>query len=77
MEADNQMSESDLPQAVWRKSPYSGGGTSGDCVEVAALQPAGAVVGARDSKCPEGPVLSFTATEWESFLGAVKRGEFG
>ncbi|MGI8330221.1 DUF397 domain-containing protein [Actinomadura scrupuli] len=71
------MSQRDLPDAVWRKSSHSSGGTEGECVEVAALRSAEAVVRARDSKDPGGPVLSFSATEWESFLGAVKRDVFG
>lgn len=71
------MSQRDPAGAVWRKSSHSSGGTEGECVEVAVLPVGGRVVGARDSKTLEGPVLSFAATEWKSFLGAVKRGEFG
>ncbi|MER5623326.1 DUF397 domain-containing protein [Streptosporangium sp. NPDC002544] len=29
----------------------------------------------RDSKDPEGPVLSFTPSEWDFFLGMIKGGE--
>jgi hypothetical protein len=29
-----------------------------------------------DSKNPGGPVLTYTAAEWEAFLRGVKRGEF-
>jgi hypothetical protein len=35
-------------------------------VEVAGL---GRMVGLRDSKDPEGPVLRFTPSEWSAFLG--------
>ena len=30
----------------------------------------------RDSKDPDGPVLAFTAAEWEAFVAGVKDGEF-
>jgi hypothetical protein len=30
----------------------------------------------RDSKMPDGPVLSFDADEWQSFLAGVKDSEF-
>ncbi len=30
----------------------------------------------RDSKNPDGPVLLFTAFEWECFLDGVDKGEF-
>ncbi|MBO2451793.1 DUF397 domain-containing protein [Actinomadura barringtoniae] len=53
---------------VWRKSTSSqGGGT--DCVEVADLAEA---CGVRDSKDPDGPVLSFTRKEWAGFLSTIK-----
>jgi hypothetical protein len=50
----------------WRKSSHSGGGN--DCVEV-ALTPDTAAV--RDSKDPEGGVLSFSARGWAGLLAAV------
>jgi Domain of unknown function (DUF397). len=77
MEVETGMTRRDLRCAVWRKSSHSSGGTQGECVEVAALPVAERVVGARDSTNPGGPVLSFTAGEWETFLDAVKRGAFG
>jgi hypothetical protein len=46
---------------------------SGSCVEVAARD--GAVL-VRDSKDPDGPVLQFTAEEWDSFLRGARAGEF-
>ncbi|MEU8568264.1 DUF397 domain-containing protein [Streptomyces pathocidini] len=55
----------------WRKSSYSEGG-SDTCVEVAALPH---VVGVRDSKDPDGPVLTFRAGAFAAFVGAVARGE--
>jgi hypothetical protein len=30
----------------------------------------------RDSKDPAGPVLRFTAAEWDAFIAGVKDGEF-
>jgi hypothetical protein len=43
----------DLKNAKWRKSSRSGS-NGGDCVELAGV---GGVVGVRDSKDPNGPVL--------------------
>jgi Domain of unknown function (DUF397) len=60
----------DLSQAVWRTSTYSAGN---GCVEVAFVD---GRVGVRDSKVPEGPVLVFTAHEWEAFLAGTRDGEF-
>jgi hypothetical protein len=54
----------------WRKSSYSGG--QGNCVEVAPLPDSTAV---RDSKDPEGPVLTFDVNSWRAFIGAVKSGQ--
>ena len=56
----------------WRKSTRSG--QSGNCVEVADLPAGGRAV--RDSKDPAGPVLRFTAAEWDAFVDGVKDGEF-
>jgi hypothetical protein len=60
----------DLILAVWRKSTWSG---QDGCVEVAFLEGRVAV---RDSKNPRGPVLLFTANEWEAFLSGVRHGQF-
>ncbi|WP_433301167.1 DUF397 domain-containing protein [Actinoplanes sp. CA-030573] len=56
---------------TWRKSTRSG--AAGHCVEVADV-PAAVLV--RDSKNVEGPVLTFTATEWTGFIAGVRAGEF-
>jgi hypothetical protein len=57
----------------WHKSSRSSGGDN--CVEVAFA--ADGSVGVRDSKQQGlGPVLEFTPTEWEAFLGGVTDGEF-
>ncbi|WP_030456184.1 DUF397 domain-containing protein [Herbidospora cretacea] len=56
---------------VWKKSTLS---TAGNCVEVARLEEG--QVGVRDSKDQSGPALVFTKSEWQAFIGGVKRGEF-
>jgi hypothetical protein len=56
--------------AVWHKSSASGGN---GCVEVAINS---AVVGVRDTKDREGPVLRFTPAEWDAFVAGVRNGEF-
>ena len=58
--------------AVWVKSSLSF--SNGNCVEVAELP--GGSVGVRNSRNPAGPVLRFTRTEWEAFLGGTRLGEF-
>jgi hypothetical protein len=62
------MMSSDLPDAVWEKSPFS---ASGNCVERAVV--AGGVA-VRDSKDPQGPVLMFTTAEWHAFTRGVHAG---
>jgi hypothetical protein len=58
--------------ANWTKSSLSF--ANGNCAEVASL-PDG-MIGVRDSKDPDGPVLRFTPDEWAAFIGGVKGGEF-
>ncbi|MEU9048647.1 MULTISPECIES: DUF397 domain-containing protein [unclassified Kitasatospora] len=58
---------------TWRKSTHSGG--QNGCVEVADGFPGAMPV--RDSKDPDGPALLFSATAWQSFVTAVRTGEFG
>jgi Domain of unknown function (DUF397) len=60
--------EVDLSRAVWRKSTRSNNG--GACVEVARNLPG--IVAVRDSKHRDGPVLTFAAHEWRSFISGIK-----
>jgi hypothetical protein len=60
----------DLATEDWRKSSWSG---DNGCVEIAFLEDGVAV---RDSKNATGPVLLFTAAEWEAFMRGVRGGEF-
>lgn len=52
---------------VWRKSTYSSD-EGGNCVEVAA---APAVVHIRDSKNPDGPILTVSPSAWAGFLSLI------
>jgi Domain of unknown function (DUF397) len=63
----------DEPAATWRKSSRSY--SSGGCVEVACVS--GELIGVRDSKDPDGPVLRFSHAEWDLFVGGLCGGEFG
>ncbi|MFF9507975.1 DUF397 domain-containing protein [Streptomyces sp. NPDC014724] len=49
----------------WQKSSHSGS-AGGQCVEVAAHT---AAVHIRDSKNPDGPVLTVAPTTWTAFAG--------
>ncbi len=62
--------EHDLSRARWRKSSYSG--NTGNCVEVAITD---SVVGVRDSKDSQGPVLVLTSDEWRAFVCGAKAQE--
>ena len=61
----------DVSAARWRKSSRSG---EGDCVEVADNLPG--LVAVRDSKDPDGPVLTFDRSQWRAFVAGVRDGEF-
>ncbi|MEU8189585.1 DUF397 domain-containing protein [Micromonospora carbonacea] len=60
----------DLSGAHWRKSTRSAG-NGGECVEIADNLPD--IVAVRDSKNPHGPALTFPATAWATFVGAIRR----
>ena len=65
------MASGDRGAAIWRKSSRSG--ASGACVEVCIVD--GAVL-VRDSKNPDGPVLTFTPEAWAEFVAGVADGDF-
>ncbi|MGP3637645.1 DUF397 domain-containing protein [Streptomyces sp. 24-1644] len=52
----------------WFKSSYSGANTT-ECVEASHLSQATSV---RDSKVPDGPMLTFGQASWAGFLTAVR-----
>ncbi|MFD3518354.1 DUF397 domain-containing protein [Streptomyces sp. NPDC058657] len=58
----------DLSDAAWRTSSYSGG--QGDCVQVAPHLPH--LTPVRDSKRPDGPVLTFPHAAWQAFVSYVR-----
>ena len=66
----------DLSRATWRKSSYSNG-SGGSCVEIAVLTDAAGEhdIAVRDSKNPQGPVLTVTARYWRDFITAIKANE--
>jgi hypothetical protein len=55
----------DLSRAEWRKASKSSS-NGGACVEVARNLPG--IVAVRDSKNPEGPVLTVSRLEWARFI---------
>ena len=57
---------------AWMKSSRSTG--NGACVEVKS--PAVESVVVRDSKDPQGPVLTFSPDEWSAFVTDVDGGSF-
>ncbi|MFI9585440.1 DUF397 domain-containing protein [Streptomyces sp. NPDC052236] len=54
----------------WRKSSYSG--HEGACVEIA--DGVSVAVPVRDSKAPEGPVLTFPSAAWRVFISGLRSG---
>lgn len=49
----------------WRKSSRSGNASGNNCVEIRDL---GAHVALRDSKDPQGPILTVGVDAWQAFL---------
>lgn len=65
------MSSFEVADLKWRKAQRSAG--NGACVEVASYQD---MVAVRDSKDPNGPVLTYAHDEWNVFLRGAKSGDF-
>ena len=63
------MHETQLPEAAWRKSSYSGQ-EGNECVEVAILGGGAAV---RDSKDPRGGFFVVQDAGWSAFLATVAK----
>ena len=58
---------------VWRKSSHSGTQDESECVEVARLPARTArVIGVRDSKNPDGPILTVSRADFRTLLTRVK-----
>jgi hypothetical protein len=55
---------------TWRKSTTS---ASSNCVEIAFYE---AGIHVRDSKNPDGPMLSFAPSAWLTFLADCRAGDF-
>lgn len=64
----------DLTRAEWRTASHSSI-NGGNCVEVARNLPG--IVAVRDSKDPDGPVLTIESAGWQSFIADVKAGRHG
>ncbi len=64
------MERQDNDASGWRKSSWSE--QSGGCVEVRASD---GEVHVRNSRDPNGPVLTFTRAEWSAFVDGVADGE--
>jgi hypothetical protein len=69
----------DRSSLVWRKSRASGGGHG--CVEVAfadtpvrTRHSGGCLIMVRDSKNPDGPVLTVAGAAWQALLTSIKNG---
>lgn len=63
--------QTELSAARWRKSSHSNS-HGGDCVEVAGGPTS--TVPVRDSKHPEGPVVTFGASAWSAFIDLIAQG---
>jgi hypothetical protein len=55
----------------WRRSSFC---ASGACIEVAKVDQSYVLL--RDSKDPDGPVLTFDQDEWDAFVAGIRAGEF-
>jgi hypothetical protein len=58
---------------AWKKSSRSTP-QGGNCVEVRRAEDENIQV--RDSKNPNGPILSFSSADWDAFIDGTKAGDF-
>ncbi len=61
-----------MRENVWLKSTRSG--DAGACTMCMRLEDGSTAV--KDSKDPDGPALTFDASQWRAFIEGVKAGEF-
>ncbi|MDF9811332.1 DUF397 domain-containing protein [Streptomyces sp. SPB162] len=61
-----------LSATRWQRSSYST--AANNCVETATLSCG--LLAVRDSKNPRGPALLFAPTAWDTFVRALRAGEF-
>ncbi|MBC6447142.1 DUF397 domain-containing protein [Actinokineospora sp. HBU206404] len=59
-----------MTRGRWRKSTFSGGGDSTDCVEVSLTLDR---AGIRDSKNATGPTVTVTAQTWSVFVTHISQ----
>lgn len=69
---ENGVSGTELPEVHWRKSRFSN--PNGNCVELGALADGGIAI--RNSRHPDGPVLTYTRDEITAFILGAKGGDF-
>jgi hypothetical protein len=62
----------DTSRAVWRRAGDATDSSEGQ-IEVAFVDD---LIGVRNSIDPDGPILVFTESEWDAFVGGAKDGEF-
>ncbi|MEW1627057.1 DUF397 domain-containing protein [Streptomyces sp. NPDC089173] len=60
-----------MPAYKFVKSSYSGGNAGQECVEVARNIPR--TVAVRDSKRPDGPVVTLAPAAWGAFTADLRR----
>ncbi|WP_372412192.1 DUF397 domain-containing protein [Streptomyces luteireticuli] len=64
----------DLFHAIWVKSSYSQG-NGGACIEWAPAFASSGAVPVRDSKVPDGHVVTASSSAWSAFVATVKGGD--
>ncbi|MGH3629181.1 MAG: DUF397 domain-containing protein [Sciscionella sp.] len=70
---DHTATEHAFAPDAWQRPAFCGP-NGGNCVEVNLSD--GSLIGLRDSKSANSPVLAFDSQEWSAFLEAVRGGQF-